>query len=80
VPILIKIKYMKKRKQVPIFISLSYGTSERAPHTSVETIRVPFGSKTGTDFDAPDVGVELYGDDLQAPDLGKCVKSIFMFH
>ena len=56
------------------FIPCSHGTSRRPPHTKQETIRVPFGSKVATDYDAPDVGVELYEDDLHAPDVGMAIK------
>ncbi len=49
----------------------SYGASKQPPHSSLETIRVPFGSKVPTDFDAPDVDEELYEDDVRAPDIGR---------
>ncbi len=49
----------------------SYGASKQPTHSSLETIRVPFGSKVPTDFDAPDVDEELYEDDVRAPDIGR---------
>jgi hypothetical protein len=55
----------------------SYGVSKQPPHSSLETIRVPFGSKVPTDFDAPDVDEELYEDDVRAPDIGRFKFSFF---
>jgi hypothetical protein len=54
--------------QIQIF---SYGASKQAPQSRVPTIKAPFGSKTATDFDAPDLDVDLYQDDLHAPDIGE---------
>ena len=59
------------------FIHCSHGPSRRPPHSKLETISVPFGSKITTDFDAPDADVELYEDDFHAPDVGMKIEFNF---
>jgi hypothetical protein len=59
-------------------IVFSHGSSSQGPKSHLETIKAPFGTKISTDFDAPDVNLDLYADDFHSPDIGKWIQNILV--